>query len=97
MKSGENGVWNWLPKVSGDIARWAAAEELIVGKRPKGAKANQFTDFYPVDEKGYLDPFKGSLPDGYRFDLKRDYLNPIPESQIVLNPNLKQNPGWQTN
>ncbi|WP_290384365.1 RagB/SusD family nutrient uptake outer membrane protein, partial [Parabacteroides goldsteinii] len=80
-----------------DIARWAAAEELIVGKRPKGAKANQFTDFYPVDEKGYLDPFKGSLPDGYRFDLKRDYLNPIPESQIVLNPNLKQNPGWQTN
>ncbi len=28
------------------------------------------------------------------FDPKRDYLWPIPHNQIVLNPNLEQNPNW---
>ncbi len=80
-----------------DIARWAAADELIIGKRPKGLKGDQFQgeDLYPVDEKGFLDPFKTSLPNGYGFKINRDYLNPIPEAEIVLNQNLKQNPGWK--
>lgn len=88
--AGEGFRWN-------DIARWAAADELIVGKRPKGLKGAQFesNDLYPVDENGFLDPFKISIPNGYAFDINRDYLNPIPESEIVLNPNLKQNPGWK--
>jgi hypothetical protein len=78
-----------------DIARWAAADELIVGQRPKGFKASQLkVNIYPVDENGFLDPFKNAIPDGYGFVLGRDYLNSIPESEIVLNPNLKQNPGW---
>lgn len=78
-----------------DIARWAAADELIVGKRPKGFKGSQITSTtFPVDENGFLDPFKSALPNGYGFKIDRDYLNPIPESQIVLNPKLVQNPGW---
>lgn len=78
-----------------DIARWAAADELIVGKRPKGLKGTQFVaKTFPVDENGFLDPFKVSLPNGYGFVVGRDYLNPIPQSQLVLNPNLGQNPGW---
>ena len=28
------------------------------------------------------------------FNPKRDYLWPIPYNQIVLNPNLEQNPNW---
>ncbi|MCT1523585.1 RagB/SusD family nutrient uptake outer membrane protein [Sphingobacterium hotanense] len=80
-----------------DIARWAAADELIVGKRPKGTKGSQFanTPSFPVDENGFLDPFKARLPSGYGFKLDRDYLNPIPMSEITLNPQLIQNPGWE--
>lgn len=78
-----------------DIARWAAADELIVGKRPKGFKASQLTtNAFPVDENGFLDPFQRALPDGYGFKLDRDYLNSIPISELVLNPALSQNPGW---
>ena len=41
---------------------------------------------YPVDENGFLDPFQNSIPNGYGFIAERDYLNSIPLSQIVLNP-----------
>jgi len=34
------------------------------------------------------------MPEGWGFKLDRDYLNSIPESEIVLNDNLEQNPGW---
>lgn len=79
-----------------DIARWAAADELIVGKRPHGAKASQFpiTPVLPVDANGFLDPFQAAVPNGYGFDVDRDYLNPLPQSQLTLNENLTQNPGW---
>ena len=78
-----------------DIARWAAADELIMGKRPKGFLASQITQNpFPVDNAGFLDPFKNALPQGYGFVSGRDYLNPIPENQLRLNKNLKQNPGW---
>lgn len=78
-----------------DIARWAGADELIVGKRPKGFLASQITvNPYPIDQNGFLDPFKTALPNGYGFKVDRDYLTSIPESEIVLNPKLTQNPGW---
>lgn len=80
-----------------DIQRWAAADELIFGKRPKGLLAAQFpSSKVAVDENGFLDPYKAVIPNGYKFVLGRDYLNSIPESEIVLNPGvLKQNPGWK--
>jgi hypothetical protein len=79
-----------------DIARWAAADELIVGKRPKGFLAAQIvtSNPFPVDEEGFLDPYANAVPDGYGFVIGRDYLNSIPESEIVINPNMTQNPGW---
>lgn len=79
-----------------DIARWAAADEVIVGKRPKGAKAAQFriAPPYPVDANGFIDPLATALPAGWAFKVDRDYLYPIKESELVLNPNLGQNPGW---
>lgn len=78
-----------------DIARWAGADELIKGKRPKGLKASQIkVNPFPVDEDGFLDPYKNAIPGGYGFKLERDYLSSIPISEIVLNPNLTQNPGW---
>ncbi len=79
-----------------DIMRWAAADELIVGKRPRGFRAAQVDENpYPVDDQGFLDPYRESLPGGYGFKPGRDYLNAIPKNQIELNPALEQNPGWQ--
>ncbi len=79
-----------------DIQRWAAADELIAGHRPKGIKAGQLAgNTFPVDENGFLDPLYNALEaDGYNFDVNRDYLSPIPFNELTLNPNLKQNPGW---
>ncbi|NQD71430.1 RagB/SusD family nutrient uptake outer membrane protein [Sphingobacterium shayense] len=78
-----------------DIARWAAADELVLGKRPKGFRAAQLKkNPFPVDDQGFLDPFQKAIPAGYGFKLDRDYLNSIPERELNLNENLKQNPGW---
>ena len=105
-----------------DIMRWAAADELILGKTPQGSKLAQWVGFkfsdyvsegHPqlerqkawdsaieslvVDEEGYIKPFRNTLNggnEGYKFNLGRDYLFPIPLNQLTLNPNLGQNPGW---
>lgn len=82
-----------------DIARWAAADELIVGERPLGAKFNS-TDYPDLNSSdyrltnGYLDPLKNQIPNGYGFDVNRDYLSPISTEELTLNPALTQNPGW---
>lgn len=92
-----------------DIFRWAAADELIVGKKPLGAVRTQWNDYpgttqsfqsaiaaLPVNDEGYIDPYKNySIGNtGYQFRLDRDYLYPIPTIERTLNPDLSQNPGW---
>ena len=82
-----------------DIARWAAADEVIKGKRPLGAMFNAI-DYPDLSAgnfsltNGYFDPLKSRLPNGFGFDLGRDYLNPISTEELTLNNNLVQNPGW---
>lgn len=49
---------------------------------------------YDTDDNGYFSPYKHRLPNGYQFKLDRDYLNPLPLSELVINKELKQNPGW---
>lgn len=83
-----------------DIARWAAADEVIVGKRPMGAKFNlvDYPGFNPVSFQltdGYFDPLKPQVPDGYGFKIDRDYLSPISIQERTLNPAIEQNPGWE--
>jgi hypothetical protein len=87
-----------------DIFRWAAADELIVNYRPKGAKLSQWPEtqssppeYLNEDSNGYIDPYAQYAPmeNGYLFNLKRDYLYPIPTNELTLNPALRpQNPGW---
>ena len=92
-----------------DIFRWAVVDEVMVGKKPKGAVKNQwenypnttdaFVEAWSVlgeDERGYIDPFKSypAMDNGYRFNLGRDYLQPLPTNELTLNPELEQNPGW---
>lgn len=92
-----------------DIYRWAAVDELMLGKKPQGAIKSQWSN-YPnatdafkeawenlgEDEKGHIDPFSAypAMNNGYQFNLGRDYLSPIPTNELTLNPELKQNPGW---
>lgn len=82
-----------------DYKRWRA-HKLFQGKRPLGYPVlkEEFakgTKFPPVNSDGLLDPFQKELPDGYKFNENRDYLECIPTNEITLNPNLKPNPGWQ--
>ena len=90
-----------------DLMRWRA-HKLIQGKRGTGAYFGAdgvlYKAFDPktaVDLKtilttdGWLDPQKEVLPRGYQFDSNRDYLLPIPPSELSLNHELEQNPGWQ--
>ena len=88
-----------------DICRWAAATDLIVGKQPLGAMANQFVTVVPgliigtnlsVNSQGYIEPYAKvpAMAAGYQFKVNRDYLLPISLTQIVINPAIKQNPGW---
>lgn len=83
-----------------DLARWAAMD-LLVNKRPRGARFNHadFPDMVIgkdilVDADGYIDPYQQSLPNGLKFNLKRDYLLPVPELEMTLNSELGPNPGW---
>lgn len=96
-----------------DIMRWAAADELITGKRPLGALYKNSTleeenkpggyydgnivvgDNIHINEQGYIDPYKVQLPNGYGFNVNRDYLLPVQERMISLTNGLwEQNPGW---
>ncbi|NQU55454.1 MAG: RagB/SusD family nutrient uptake outer membrane protein [Bacteroidetes bacterium] len=83
-----------------DLMRWKA-EKLIVGYSPKGTFYSDLLKAenpnMSFDSEGYLEPYQGDLlgPNGgYGFDPSRDYLQPLPSDQLVLNPILGQNPGW---
>lgn len=83
-----------------DIWRWAGADELIIGKKPLGAKKAQWTgvpniDIYKTDANGYVEPYKNvaAMATGYKFRADRDYLLPIPLNQITL-AGYTQNPNW---
>lgn len=83
-----------------DIWRWAAADELIIGKKPLGAKKAQWAtvpgiNLYKVNADGYVEPYQsvGAMATGYKFKADRDYLLPIPLNQITL-AGYTQNPNW---
>lgn len=83
-----------------DLMRWAAGD-LITENRPLGANfiGSQWPDMTVgrdiyVNSAGYIDPYQKSLPGGWKFDPRRDYLSPIPTNELTLNNKLEQNPGW---
>lgn len=46
------------------------------------------------ENNGSLHNYKGIVVDTRKFNPAKDYLWPIPYNQILQNPNLTQNPGW---
>jgi hypothetical protein len=65
-----------------DVRRWKTAQIVMNGY----AHGARFGD--PAVDNGYIRAQKR------QFDPARDYLWPIPASEISLDPNLKQNPGY---
>ena len=80
-----------------DWRRWRA-HELFNGKRKKGLKIDpaEYSASQPVDDNGLLDLQQNTLPNGYQFNPDKQYLYPISLGDLELNPNLTQNPGWET-
>ena len=66
-----------------DLVRWKAGKRIEAANTILGARnlAGQYQVIYP----GY--------PARKWYD--KLYLYPIPKQEIALNPNLKQNPGWE--
>lgn len=67
-----------------DIRRWKIGEEVIPGI---------IYGMTYVDENGQLSTISIT---GFSkvFDKNRDYLWPIPQTEVLMNPGLEQNPGW---
>lgn len=89
-----------------DLMRWKA-DKLIVGKRGKGAYVGDesilFKSYSPdnqkrirerltLDDNKWADPMAGTLPSGYQFHADRDYLLPIPPSELELNKKVETKP-----
>lgn len=89
-----------------DILRWAAADELIVGKYPVGAlyEGTTLQDHFSeingfwVNDEGYIVSTDISGRTGWQFNVNRDYLLPIRQEMLGSNGLTggawEQNPGW---
>jgi hypothetical protein len=82
-----------------DLMRWKAGK--LIEKPVLGMKFVQHQ--YPkvvvgkniyLNNNGFIMPYALSLPTGRYFDEGKDYYFPLPTEELVINPNLDQNPGW---
>lgn len=68
---------------------------LYYDSAPAGKSINFYLSGSPGDSKRYIEPYKSLLPNGYNFNLNRDYLLPIQQRMIQLTGGKWiQNPGW---
>ena len=83
-----------------DLRRWKTAEvelnQPLRGIKYKGTEYETDGRWdnigYEVDEEGVIVLEKAS---DRKFDPNKHYLFPLPTRQILLNPQLEQNPGWK--
>jgi len=78
-----------------DLVRWHQLDKLGYAANPNTAlgayvKDDPEINGVDVNADGYIEAAKGHIREWNT----KYYLYPIPSSQIALNPNLKQNPGW---
>lgn len=84
-----------------DLMRWKVGEFLEMPVEGIKFLESQFPmltvnqDVF-LSEEGYILPYAETLPNGRLFDENKHYLFPIPLEDLVLNPNLDQNPGWDS-
>lgn len=82
-----------------DLMRWKAGKFLEIPVEGIKFVQRQFPtvvinkDVF-LSAGGYIMPYYQTMPNGRKFD-DRQYLFPLPIEDLVLNPNLTQNPGWE--
>lgn len=91
-----------------DVKRWGIAEQIL-NKTHLGIQVTgtEYETALALDNKPAYDPVEFPLRNGLNADgrvivdvigernfSKRNYLIPLPNTEIQLNPALKQNPGW---
>lgn len=68
-----------------DLRRWKVAEDYfntpILGWNVDEEDVEKYTELRPISDRQFISP--------------RDYLQPIKLEEIIVNPNLVQNPDWQ--
>ena len=68
---------------------------LYFDTAPAGKSVNLHLTGSPGDTYRYIDPYKQLLPNGFEFNLNRDYLLPIQQRMLELtNHKWEQNPNW---
>lgn len=82
-----------------DIRRWKIAESVMNGKLYGRPTLDYLPSYLPVFDSngtprydGYADALRSF--DNRTFNPQRDYLFPIPQKELDINKNLKQNPGY---
>lgn len=73
---------------------YKGADESLLFKSFSPDNRKRIKERLLLDDNGWADPMAGTLPSGYQFHTDRDYLLPIPPSELELNKTLKQNPKW---
>lgn len=83
-----------------DLIRWKTAETVMPKTLLGSYFFSEFTanpssgwdkNVTPLDPNGYIILENASLR---KFDPNKDYLWPLPTSEIAKNPKIEQNPGW---
>lgn len=83
-----------------DLMRWKAGRFLEIPVLGMHFVQSQFPtvevgkDIF-LNSDGFILPYAKTLPDGRTFDESKQYLFPIPVEDLILNPALVQNPGWE--
>lgn len=89
-----------------DLLRWAAThlfQSPRLGSKMMQWKDKPFSPPYNIEvmsktkmnAEGYISPYFNKIGEGkIGFDPAKNYLYPLPTDQLVLNKNLKQNPGY---
>ena len=78
-----------------DLKRWATAQtempQDLLGIQYRGTwyETNWPSQARPLNAQGCIIMYSG------RTWAEKNYLYPLPSDQLQLNPNLKQNPGWE--
>lgn len=77
-----------------DLIRWHQLDKLDSTKYPNimlGANVSNVPNCEEATKNGYIDASDAQIR---TYDAKH-YFYPIPTTQLTLNKNMKQNPGWQ--
>ena len=82
-----------------DIRRWKIAEDVMPGilyGRPLREYKSNYIPTFDADGTPHYDAYADELRqfDTRIFDPNRDYLWPVPQKELDINPNLTQNPGY---